>query len=98
MPVPHVVRGADDFMQGKVEAATFAVGAGKVAEVNAKVGGIRFLDMPNTPEALARLHEVMPRGLFHMLNPGAGDSPASLEPTKLIVRGLPGRRRHADVG
>ena len=29
VPVPHVVRGADDFMQGKVEASTFAVGAGK---------------------------------------------------------------------
>ena len=51
VPVPHVVRGADDFMQGKVEATTFAVGGGKVAEADAKVGGIRFLNVPNTPEA-----------------------------------------------
>jgi hypothetical protein len=36
VPVPHVVRGADDFMQGKVEATSFAVGAGKVAEVRAR--------------------------------------------------------------
>ena len=46
VPVPHVVRGADDFMQGKVEASTFAIGAGKMSEVDAKVGGIRWLSMP----------------------------------------------------
>jgi hypothetical protein len=66
---PHVVRGADDFMQGKVEATTFAVGAGKVAEVDVKVGGIRYLNMSNTPESKARLQKIMPTAYPSMLQP-----------------------------
>jgi TRAP transporter TAXI family solute receptor len=83
VPVPHVVRGADDFMQGKVEASTFAVGAGKMAEVNAKVGGIRFLQMPNAPEALARVNKIMPTAYFSVLKP-APRFAGILEPTNLI--------------
>jgi TRAP transporter TAXI family solute receptor len=83
VPVPHVVRGADDFMQGKVEASTFAVGAGKVAEVNAKVGGIRFLQMPTSPEALARVNKVMPTAYFSVLKP-APQFAGIVEPTNLI--------------
>ena len=83
VPVPHVVRGADDMMQGKVEASTFAVGAGKVAEVNAKVGGIRFLNAPDTPEALQRLRTVLPRASISVLNP-APQFAGIVAPTKLI--------------
>jgi len=83
VPVPHVVRGADDFMQGKVEASTFAVGAGKMAEVNAKVGGIRFLQMPKSPEALARVKKIMPTAYFSVLKP-APRFAGILEPTNLI--------------
>lgn len=67
--VPHVVRGADDLAQGKVEATSFAVGAGKVAEVNVKVGGIRYLDFENTPEALARMRKVMPAAGLRLIQP-----------------------------
>jgi TRAP transporter TAXI family solute receptor len=74
VPVPHVVRGADDFMQGKVECTTFAIGAGKVAEVDVKVGGIRFLNMSSTPEAKARIQQVMPTTY-----------PATLQPSKELV-------------
>lgn len=83
VPVPHVVRGADDFMQGKVEASTFAVGAGKMSEVNVKVGGIRFLDTPDTPDALTRLRTVLPRGNIATLNP-APEFAGVVAPTKLI--------------
>jgi TRAP transporter TAXI family solute receptor len=83
VPVPHVVRGADDFMQGKVEASTFAVGAGKMAEVNAKVGGIRFLDATDSAEAAARLHTVLPRASVAVLNP-APEFAGIVAPTKLI--------------
>jgi hypothetical protein len=70
--VPHVVRGADDFMQGKVEATSFAVGAGKVAEADTKVGGIRFLSLKNTPEALKGIQQHMPRAYIGQLQPGPG--------------------------
>lgn len=72
--VPHVVRGADDFMQGKVEGSTFAVGAGKLSEVDVKVGGIRFLNMTDTPESKARLQQIMPTAY-----------PAQLQPSKELV-------------
>jgi TRAP transporter TAXI family solute receptor len=70
-------------MQGKVEASTFAVGAGKVAEVNAKVGGVRFMQMPSTPEATARLKAIMPTAYFSVLKPGPAFA-GVLEPTNLI--------------
>jgi TRAP transporter TAXI family solute receptor len=83
VPVPHVVRGADDLMQGKVEASTFAVGAGKIAEVNSKVGGVRFLNMPDDAQALARLHKVLPSAHISTLDP-APEFAGIVAPTKLI--------------
>ncbi|MGA7490327.1 MAG: TAXI family TRAP transporter solute-binding subunit [Xanthobacteraceae bacterium] len=83
VPVPHVVRGVDDFMQGKVEATTFAAGAGKVSEANTKVGGIRYLNVPNTPEGLARVRDVMPTVYFAVLQP-APELAGILAPTNLL--------------
>ena len=69
VPVPHVVRGADDFMQGKVEASTFAIGAGKMSEVDAKVGGIRWLSMPGNEVAEKRVKAIMPAAFIAKLEP-----------------------------
>ena len=69
VPVPHVVRGADDFMQGKVEASTFAIGSGKMAEVNTKVGGIRWLSMPKDEAAQKRVTAIMPAAYIDTLEP-----------------------------
>jgi TRAP transporter TAXI family solute receptor len=81
--VPHVVRAADDFMQGKVEASTFAIGAGKVAEANTKVGGLRFLNVTNTPQALAGLRTVMPTAYIAVLQP-APEFAGIIGPTNVI--------------
>jgi TRAP transporter TAXI family solute receptor len=81
--VPHVVRAADDFMQGKVEASTFAIGAGKVAEANTKVGGLRFLNVTNTPQALAGLRQFMPTAYISVLQP-APEFTGVIGPTSLI--------------
>ncbi len=69
VPVPHVVRGAADFMQGKVEASTFAIGAGKMSEVDAKVGGIRWLSMPGDKAAEQRVKAIMPAAFIGKLEP-----------------------------
>ncbi len=69
VPVPHVVRGAADFMQGKVEASTFAIGAGKMSEVDAKVGGIRWLSMPGDAAAEKRVKDIMPGAFIGKLEP-----------------------------
>ncbi len=81
--VPHVVRAADDFMQGKVEATTFAIGGGKVAEASTKVGGVRFLNVPNTAEANKGLQQVMPTSYVSLLQP-APEFAGILEPTNVI--------------
>src|SRR5258707_7528732 len=39
--VPNVVRGADDFIEGKIDGGFFALGAAKMSEVDKTVGGIR---------------------------------------------------------
>jgi TRAP transporter TAXI family solute receptor len=69
VPAPHVVRGADDFIQGKVESSTFAIGAGKVTEADAMVGGIRWLSVPNTPESNKRVDEIQPGSYIAQIMP-----------------------------
>ena len=60
VPVPDLIRAANDFKSGKTDATIFAVGAPKVAEVNAAVGGIRFLSVDDSPEAIARMKRIRP--------------------------------------
>ncbi|MGE0745202.1 MAG: TAXI family TRAP transporter solute-binding subunit [Rhodospirillales bacterium] len=84
VPVPHVVRGADDFMQGTVEATTFAAGAGKVAEADAKVGGIRYLDNPDDAGALQRLRTQMPSAYVGTVNPSP-ELAGVVKPTKMVL-------------
>jgi len=68
--VPHVVRGADDLAQGTIVATSFAIGAGKVAEINARIdGGIRYLNFPTDEAALARMREFMPMADVTLLQP-----------------------------
>ena len=44
--VPNVVRGADDFVSGNADVFMFAFGGAKVREVDATVGGMRVLEIP----------------------------------------------------
>src|SRR6476659_6013934 len=52
--VPNVIRGADDFISGAVDTFYFAFGAPKVREVDATVGGIRALEVPESGMPAAR--------------------------------------------
>jgi TRAP transporter TAXI family solute receptor len=69
VPVPNVVGGANEFAQGKVDAFIFALGAGKVAEIDAKVGGLRVLPADPSPEAIARTRKFIPVGYTTTLQP-----------------------------
>ncbi len=51
VPAVNVVRAADDFKSGKIDVFFFAVGAPKVAEVAASVGGVRYLGFSKDEEA-----------------------------------------------
>ncbi len=96
VPVPHVVRGAADFMQGKVEASTFAIGAGKMSEVDAKVGGIRWLSMPGDAAAEKRVKDIMPGAFIGKLEPAKTAGRHRRAHQRDLPR-LPDRGRHADV-
>jgi hypothetical protein len=82
--VPNVVRGADDFMEGKMDGGFFALGAAKVSEVDKTVGGIRYLPVSDDPKALAAMKKIMPYAYVKLVNP----SPAFVGldgPTKLMA-------------
>ena len=82
--VPNVIRGADDFMEGKIEGGFFAIGAAKVAEVHKAVGGIRYLPVSDDPAALAAMRKLMPYAYVTEVKP----SPAFVGldgPTKLMA-------------
>jgi TRAP transporter TAXI family solute receptor len=83
VPVPNVVRGANDFASGKADTFMFAMGAGKVRETNAKIP-LRPLPIDPSPAAMKRLREFVPVGYALKVNPG----PAALgvsEPTYLMA-------------
>jgi TRAP transporter TAXI family solute receptor len=82
--VPNVIRGADDFVEGKIDAGFFAPGAAKVLEVHKSVGGIRYLALSDDPAAVARMKKHMSYSYIVEVKP----SPvfAGVEgPTKLMA-------------
>ena len=79
-----VVRQADDFIAGKTDGFAFALGAAKVQEANAAVGGIRTLPIPNTPQALAAVRKHLPLAYLRLEQPGPRN-PGVLEPMHIIA-------------
>ena len=89
VPEVNVVRAADDFKAGKIDIFFFAVGAPKVQEVSAAVGGLRLLPMNPLPDSEARMKKVRPEYYFSTANPAphvAGiDKPSPVQTIDLVV-------------
>jgi len=89
VPEVNVVRAADDFKAGKLDLLFFAVGAPKVAEVAASVGGLRVLPMDQLPDAEARMKKVRSEYYFSTVNPAphiAGiDKPTKVQTIDFII-------------
>ena len=66
--VPNVIRGADDFVTGAADMFYFAFGAPKVREVDATVGGIRAIEIPESGMDAAR--KIYPDGYLAPAAPG----------------------------
>ena len=77
--VPNVTVGADAFAAGKTDMFFFAIGAPKPREVDASVGGIRMISLPNTPQAEAAVKKHFPYGYLRLEKPNPG-SIGVLEP------------------
>lgn len=67
--VPNVMRSADEFAAGAADMFLFAFGAPKVREVDASVGGTRFLAIPDSP-GMAAAREISPYGYLSDVAPG----------------------------
>ena len=84
VPVPELIRGSDDMASGRVDSAFFAVGGPKVAEIDASVGGVRFLSVDANDETLAKIREIRPAFYFAEVAP----SPVRVgvtEPTMFVT-------------
>jgi hypothetical protein len=89
VPAVNVVRAADDFKSGKLDVFFFAVGAPKVAEVAASVGGLRYLPLDTSPGAEARMKSVRTDYYFSTVNPAphiAGiEKPTQVETIDFVI-------------
>jgi TRAP transporter TAXI family solute receptor len=84
VPVPNVVGGANEFAEGKADTFMFALGAGAVAETDAKVGGVRVLPTDPSPDAMARMRKFIPVAYATKLEPRPG-LVGVLEPTMVYA-------------
>lgn len=84
VPVVNIIQNADDFAAGKLDVGFFAVGAGKVTQVDAAVGGIRFLSIDPSPEAMARMRKSVPPSYAQMTKPRPGLAGVT-EPVELMA-------------
>jgi TRAP transporter TAXI family solute receptor len=86
-PVPEYVKGMMALGEGKVETALFGLGTAAAQEVNvalASRGGLRFVPLTTTPEALAAMRKVFSSAYSVVFQPSPGNV-GILTPTPLMV-------------
>jgi len=83
VPASNIIANANDFTQGKTDVGFFALASGKVRQMNAAVGGLRFLDVDDSPEARARMLKYTPQAQIFTVKPRKGL--VLKKPTKLMV-------------
>jgi TRAP transporter TAXI family solute receptor len=60
-PVANLGQAVNEFRNGRVDLGLLPVGAGGTVDLNATVpGGIRYIPMPDSPEAVARMRRIVP--------------------------------------
>lgn len=84
VPTPNVVRQADDFMSGKTDVMFFALGSAAIKQANASVGGVRVLEVDDSPAVVKRLQQALPGAYILTVNP-APNIEGITKPTKLVA-------------
>lgn len=72
VPVSSVGAGVSALIDGKVDATLFALRAGKVVEADAAMGGIAWLSLDVSDEAVARMQQVAPEAYVLPVSGSAG--------------------------
>ncbi|MFP1678978.1 TAXI family TRAP transporter solute-binding subunit [Alloalcanivorax sp. C16-2] len=70
VPTTNLLSNADDFTAGRTDIGFFALGSGKLNEVDASVGGIRFIPFNIDAQAQVRMQELMPQTYVRVVRPG----------------------------
>ena len=81
---PNIKRSADDFTGGKTDVLFFTVGSAAVKQAAASVGGLRALQIDDSPQAVARMEKVLPGSFVTLVKPAPNLDGIS-EPTKLVA-------------
>lgn len=58
VPVPELIRSWNDFKAGKTDVTSIVPTAPKAKELEAALGGVRFIGIPNTPASIAAIKSV----------------------------------------
>jgi TRAP transporter TAXI family solute receptor len=82
-----IIAQANAFKEGRTDFFFFALGAAKIKEVDAAVGGIRAIGVPNTKEALAAARKIVPVVYLRQERPSKPNT-GVLEPVWLISYGV----------
>jgi len=89
VPTVNVIRASEDFKSNRIDLFFFAVGAPKVQEIAAAVGGLRVLPMEVLPDSEKRMKAIRPEYYFSTVNPAphiAGiDQPTKVQTIDNII-------------
>src|SRR5215510_3768404 len=89
VPTVNVIRASEDFKSGKIDLFFFAVGAPKVQEISAAVGGLRVLPMEALPDSEKRMKAIRPEYYFSTVTPAphiAGiDKPTKVQTIDFVI-------------
>jgi TRAP transporter TAXI family solute receptor len=86
-PVANYLKGMQALGEGKVDAALFGLGTAAAQEANvalASHGGLRFIPLTDTPEALAAMRKVFSSAYSQVFEPSPA-LPGVVTPTRLMV-------------
>jgi hypothetical protein len=83
-PVPNINRQMDDFAAGRVDTTFTALGTPRTQEVDAQLGGVRFISLADSPSQAAIMTKMVPGTYIGKIEPGPGRF-AVVEPTSFMA-------------
>lgn len=84
VPVPNFPRMWASFGEGTTNVTVVVVGAATAQEFDATMGGIRYIDLDNSPEAVERMQKWLPQ-MFLMEVDGSANVSGIKEPTHVMA-------------